>query len=170
MPVEHPLERDTVGARVAEISGYLRHGGGALTAGDLATLRRMDPRRLETAFIKLATRLQLHGDEEQETRWAAIVVGLAILGELHQPGVALGRALAEAGYSELRFSRLLRADAERLVDELPALARFLAAKNVRADWLSAAWLILSADRSNEERTRRGIARDYFNAVAAKERA
>ncbi|MGI8498966.1 MAG: type I-E CRISPR-associated protein Cse2/CasB [Gemmatimonadaceae bacterium] len=101
---------------------------------------------------------------ERETRWSAIIVGLAYLGELHRPGATLGRALVAAGFSELRFSRLLRADGERLLDELPMLARFLAAKDTPADWVQAAWLILSADQIGEEKARRNLARDYYSAL------
>ena len=61
---------------------------------------------------------------EMETRWAAIIVGLAHLGALHQSERRLGVALADAGFSELRFARLLRADADRLVDELPTARAF----------------------------------------------
>jgi CRISPR system Cascade subunit CasB len=151
------------------------HGGG-LTSGEVAALRRMDPRRLETPFFKVSGLVldeHLPGEararERAETKWAAILVGLSHLGDLHRPGVRLGRALVDAEFSELRFSRLVRADDERLVDELPALARFLAAKGVPADFSFAARLILSAGRDNGERTRRALARDYYGALAADSR-
>lgn len=166
-------EAVSLGSVVNRIAGLLAHGGGVLTTGDVAALRRMEPRRPAAAFFKLEGAVlepQLPGDPatrmEAETRWAATVVGLAHLGELHHPGVRLGRALVDAGFSEFRFARLLRADAERLVDELPMLARFLAAKNVPADWVGAARLILSSGRRDEETTRRQLARDYYSAVAA----
>lgn len=163
---DHAEQPDTgVAGLIARISGYLRHGGGALTAGDLAALRRMDPRRPETAFVKLATLTELPDDD----RWPAIVCGLAILGEQHRRDAWFGSALAEAGFSELRLNRLLRADAERLLDELPAVARFLAAKSCAADWTGAAWLLLSAGRSNDEQSRRTVARQYFATQAQQQR-
>lgn len=156
---------------VRHIAGLLRYGGGVLSVGDVASLRRMEPTRPVAAFFKLAG-LALDEElsrgltrEELETRWASIVIGLAHLGELHRPGARLGRALAEAEFSELRFARLLRADAPRLIDELPALARFLTSKGVRVDWTGAAWLMLSGGRSDEESVRRRLARDYFRALA-----
>jgi len=73
-------------------------------------------------------------------------------------------ALATAGFSELRFVRLLQADGEQLLDELPSLARFLAAKEIPADWGAAARLILSAGRSDEESARRRLAREYYGVL------
>jgi CRISPR system Cascade subunit CasB len=157
---------------VHRIAGILQHGGGVLTSGDVAELRRMDPRRLAAPFFKLAGLVldsELPGEvkarEDAETRWAAVVVGLAHLGDLQVASLRLGSALASAGFSELRFSRLLRSDTEQLVDEIPMVARFLAAKSVAVDFATAARLILSAGRSEEERVRRNIARDYFATLA-----
>jgi CRISPR type I-E-associated protein CasB/Cse2 len=159
---------------VGHIAGLLKTGG-AVTQGDLAALRRMDPRHPAPAFFKIEGLVLdecLPGDAEArfdlETRWAAVVSGLAILGRLHQPGVRLGSALVDAQYSELRFSRLMRSDVDRLADELPALARFLAAKGVRADWAGASQLILSAGTRREEEVRRHIARDYYGALSRHE--
>jgi CRISPR system Cascade subunit CasB len=166
-----PAEAPGLGFVINQIAGLVAHGGGSLTSGDLAALRRMDPRMPAAAFFKLAGLVlgeQLRGEsdarEEMETRWAAIIVGLAHLGELHRPGVRLGRSLVDARFSELRFDRLLRGDADRLVDELPALGRFLSAKGVPADWTGAALLILSAGRHSEEVARRALARDFYTAL------
>lgn len=166
----------TIGSLVNTVAGLLRHSP-ALTQGDLAALRRMDPRRPPAAFFKiqgLALDLHLPGEAarrmDSETRWAVVVLGLARLGDLHQAEQRLGYALVEAGYSELRFARLLQADADQLVDELPLLARFLAAKGVTADWSAAARLMLSAGRADEEDMRRHLARDYYGALARVENA
>jgi CRISPR system Cascade subunit CasB len=137
----------------------------------------MDPRRPPAAFFKvegLFLDALLPGDahqrEDLETRWAAIVAGLARLGDLHQPGRRLGTVLADAQYSELRFARLVRADTDRLVDELPALARFLEVKGTAVDWSGAGTLMLSADGPAEEGIRRHVARDYYAAVARRNAA
>ena len=157
---------------VDNIAGILDHGSGILSTGDVADLRRMDPWNIRApGFFKLVgavleTELPPGGTarEKAETRWAAVIVGLAHLGNLHRPGARLGSALVDAGFSEVRFVRLLRADADRLIDEVPALARFLAAKNVPADFTAAARLVLSACRNDEEATRRQLARDYYGAL------
>jgi CRISPR type I-E-associated protein CasB/Cse2 len=166
-------ESPSLGALVSSIAHLLR--GGVMTAGDVAALRRMDPRRPAAAFFKiegLVLDSHLPGDaarrSDTETRWAAIIRGLAHLGTLHQPGLRLGDVLADNQYSELRFARLVRADVERLADDLPALARFLAAKGAPVDWTAAAQLILSVGGPNEESIRRHLARDYYGSVARKE--
>lgn len=163
-----------LGSLINHISGLLAHGGGSLSTGDVATLRRMDPRTPAAAFFKLVGLVldehivgEARARFEAETRWAAVIVGLAHLGDLHRPGVRLGRGLVDAGFSEMRFDRLLRADADRLVNDLPMLARFLSAKAAPADWGGAALLILSWSRSDEESARRGLARDYYRALANK---
>jgi CRISPR system Cascade subunit CasB len=169
-------ESASLASIVSRIAGLIEHGGGILTAGDAAALRRMDPREPAAAFFKLEgavldTQLPNEPDAriEAETRWAAIVVGLAHLGMLHKPGIPLGRALVRAQFSELRFARLIRADTERLVDELPMMARVLAAKAVPADWTGAALLLLSLGRRDEETSRRQLARDFYSAATLADR-
>ncbi len=156
---------------VNRIAGHLQRGGGFISQGDVAELCRMDPRKPAAPFFKLSGLLldellpgEVRARERLETLWATIVVGLAHLGELHRPKERLGFALANAEFSELRFTRLLRADEERLVDDLPSLARFLSAKRIVADWSDAAKLVLA---SNElaERIRRNLSRDYFRGLS-----
>lgn len=162
---------------IARLAVLLRSG--ALSTGDVAALRRMDPRHPPLAFFKVEVlmfgrvRENEAGPVGLSTRWAAITTGLAILGDGHRDArqdrsCALGRALGECGFTELRFSRLLQADADRLVDELPMLARYIAAKSVKVDWLGAARLMLSADTQREQSVRRQLARDFFAALAAQQ--
>jgi CRISPR system Cascade subunit CasB len=169
-----PAESVSVASIVSQVA-LLIGARGVITTGDAAALRRMDPRHPAAAFFKIEGVLldaHLPGDAarrlELETRWAAIVAGLAHLGSLHQPGRRLGHVLADSQYSDLRFARLVRADADRLADELPALARFLATKGIPVDWSGAAQLMLSADGPNEETVRRHLARDYYGALARKQ--
>lgn len=161
------LARADVRALFYSIAATVR--GGGLGAGDLAGLRRMDPARLDApAFWKLAG---LHLDQvlpgdavaraRLETAWAAVAVALAVLGDLQARDVRLGSALARAGYSDKRFVRLLRADRERLVDEIPQLARFLAAKQAAADLVDAAALLVG---KGAEHVRRHLARDYYSTL------
>lgn len=163
---------DTLAARINRLSSLLAHGGELLSASDVSMLRRMDPHAISApGFYKLAGTVladDLWGPpdsvEDAETRWAAIIVGLAQLGDLHRPGARLGAALVAAKYSEVRFVRLLRADQNKLIDELPALGRFLAAKMTPADFTDAARLLLSIGRTDEERTRRSLARGFYGAL------
>ncbi len=167
-----PVPETSLASMVQRIAGLLEHGGGVLSTGDVADLRRMEPRRIASpAFYKLVgavldPELPPEGArrEEVETRWAAAIVGLAHLSGLHRQGTHLGSALVEAEFSEIRFVRLLRADVERLIDDVPQLGRFLAAKQTPADFTDAVRLLLSAGRSDEETVRRRLARDYYAAL------
>ncbi len=162
----------TLSGTVNHLAVMLSYGAGTLSAGDVASLRRMDPAHPSAAFFKLVSvvldkYLPAHQEArlQAENRWAAVVQGLAHLGRLHKPGARLGTALADAGYSELRFARLLHSDAARLLDEIPSLARYLAARDVRVDWADAARLILYTEERVRERDRRAIASDYYRAMA-----
>lgn len=145
----------------------------ALPRGDVAGLRRLDPSTPSSAaFWKLvvgeleplgALRGEGSRREDQERRWAVIVNILAHLGPLNEPGRAYGRALAECGFSEHRFSRLLRARGETLWHQARRSGQFLAAQGQPADATGLAWLVLSEGRSDAQRARRQLARDYYRA-------
>lgn len=145
----------------------------SLPRGELAELRRLDPSSPSTAaFWKLVVgELEplgaLRGGgprrEEQERRWAVILNVLAHLEHLHRPGDGYGRSLAESGFSEHRFSRLLRARGDTLWHQARRSGQFLSAKNQPTDATGLAWLVLSEGRSDVQRARRQLARDYYRA-------
>ena len=140
-----------------------------LSPGDVAALRRLEPGGpAHPAFWKVCAgwldgSLPPEGPArtEAERRWAAIVAGMAITVGLHDPRRHAGAALAEAGYSELRFVRLLRARGEGLAAAVRSASRFLASKAVSFDWRDLAQLVLSEARADEEEARRHLARSYY---------
>ena len=144
----------------------------SLSPGDVAELRRLraeDPSC--PAFWRIAaSQLEPNGflyrtgptRDDQERRWAAILAGMARTAGMHRSGRGLGYALASAGYSELRFSRLLRAHGDQLLDQVRALAGFLASKAIEADWTDVAALVLSDDLEHAEAVRRRIARQFYS--------
>lgn len=145
----------------------------ALPAGDVAELRRLDPAtpscpafwKLVVGELEPAGALRSGGPdrEEQERRWAVILNVLAHLEALHEPGRAYGRALAACGFSEHRFGRLLRARGDTLWHQARRSGQFLAAHGQPADATGLAWLVLSEGRSDAQRARRQLARDYYRA-------
>ena len=147
--------------------------GESLPRGELAELRRLDPSSPSSAaFWKLVVGeleplgvLRSGGARrvEQERRWAVILNVLAHLEHLHRPGTGYGRSLAESGFSEHRFSRLLRARGDTLWHQARRSAQFLSAKNQPADATGLAWLVLSEGRPDAQRARRQLARDYYRA-------
>src|SRR5262245_47404356 len=144
-PVE--TKSDTLSSVVGKLAWALSN---TVTPGDLAALRRLkpgDPSCL--AFWKivadhLAGAFPERGlfREQAEARWGVVLSAMAELEGLHQPNRPLGRALAEADYSELRLLRLLRAHDEILADSARTMAHFLRSKADRCSQTDIARLIL----------------------------
>lgn len=169
---EHEDERPRLGTSVGKAAGLL--GSEALSNGDRAALRRISPDAPFTpALWKVLHRLgqdETPGPLRQETwerRWATLLMGMAFCvspsSNLHEYSVPLGRALFEAGWSELRFVRLLRARGEALEVELRRVAQYLASKSQPANWADMAYLLFYQHGSADEDIRLAIARDYYGA-------
>lgn len=156
-----------------ELIRFLIVRASELGQGEKAELRRLNPDQpWSPVFWKLL--VQLTGEEmlriggkdreESEKRWSAVLSALAQSLELYRPRAPLGKSLAEAGFHELRFTRLLRARGETLLDEVLKTARFLSAKAEPFDFCELARLIESSDQSWAERFRMNIARSYYFAI------
>lgn len=163
-------EESTLASRINRLARAIRD----MPPGDIAALRRITPDDpAAPAFWKVAA-AHLDGAlpradgperDERERRWASILSGMAMTTGLHTPRRKAGEALAEAGYSELRFERLLRASGEQLFQEVRSAARFLASKAMELDWTDLAALVLSADGPGAEQVRRGLARSFYRRVS-----
>lgn len=170
------------GPRTASLAETVHRLGGivseSLPPGEVAELRRLDPSSPSTtAFWKLvvgeleplgALRGEGSRREEHERRWAVVLNVMAHLGNLNEPGHDYGRSLAECGFSEHRFSRLLRARGETLWDQARRSGQFLAAQGQTTDVTGLAWLVLSEGRTDAQRARRHLARDYYRALPTTE--
>ncbi len=139
-----------------------------LGTGEVAELRRVSPRDPYTPALWKLLLLYVprswsagRDRDEKERRWAALFMGMAITAGLHDPAEHFGRALARAGWSELRFVRLMRECGDGLAEGVRRLARYLAAKNQHADWTDVAQLLLNQEGDWAERHRRRIARSYY---------
>jgi CRISPR system Cascade subunit CasB len=138
-----------------------------LPPGELAALRRRDLSaaafwRLTAHHLVPAGYLARHPprSEWQEKAWAAVLGGMAHMRNLHQSGRRPGYALRDADFSELRFTRLLRARDEALLDALRNTAHYLASKGASVDWTDLAALALFQEGDAAERVRRDLARDF----------
>jgi CRISPR system Cascade subunit CasB len=136
--------------------------------GPLAELRRMDPSDPSGGafwgvlfdLVEPAHNLDAApGRDEQERRWAVILRAMAHLP--HQSGARLGDALAESGFSELRFVRLLRSRGPELADAVRQMVAFLASKGAHVDHADTARLVLFQDEPRDEEVRRDLARRYY---------
>lgn len=154
-------------------------------SGTVAELRRMGWGEFPPAYWHFVLR---HVPEEWRTfegtpsqrldqAWAAILRAMAEgAPDPNNFDRRFGAALAETGYAEPRFVRLLRAEGEDLAREARVAAQWLARAGVKANWTDPAGLILGRighlRRAGEawipepEATVHRLARDYFRAQAA----
>lgn len=166
--------RESLSSTIQRLDAWMRE---VLSPGDVAALRRMPPGRPGgAAFWRLvAARLEPDGHlpigdgqarDRAEMHWGAILSGMAHTKGLHRRGMRLGQALAEAGVSEMRLLRLLRANDAALWDIVRVTVHQLASQGVPLDWSEMADLILSDGTSREETARRSVARAYYRHVYA----
>ena len=148
------------------------------SSGDLAELRRMDPDVADAAaFWRLMAGQQLLDNPALEHKWALILHGLALMTgtgdrrSAHDDSMPVGRAMFLGGdtqrtaafYSEARLNQLLTARGTMLRTLLARMFRMLAAAGVSFNWREMAQFILNDnyDEDAAERSRRRIARDYY---------
>lgn len=97
-----------------------------------------------------------------ETGLMSVLAGMAEDLSVFNRSKPLGSALAEAGFSELRLYRLLKAGRESLNADVRRMVKFLSSKGVSANLAEALELILCQDDTERSRfVRRRISRDYF---------
>jgi CRISPR system Cascade subunit CasB len=170
---ERPAGRQAARKAVGALAHALTHGH--VSPGDIADLRRLEPDDPSSpAFWKtlgsvVAAHVELPAGgpalDRAERQWAMILNAAAHLRGLHNPGRSLGAALAAAGFSELRFVRLLRASGDGLPVAVRTTARYLAAKGEPADVGDLAELVISDGHSWSEQVRRRIARTYYHSTS-----
>lgn len=163
-----PADRSSLRSVIGSIAHAMEH---TMSSGDLAELRRISPDQPYTpALWKVLVSIEddtfTHGDA-REQQWAALLMAMAS-GAKHDPSKRFGHVLAEHGWSELRFVRLMRARDTRLVEELRRLAQYLASKGASVDWTGAANLLFNQTGQWAEEYRRRIARDYYRSLYANE--
>lgn len=157
---------------IHKIAGFLSRDqySGGISKGDLAELRRIDPEEPFTpALWKILFEFVPNHDrlrEIDERRWAVLLMAMGTCAGLHDPSEPFGAALAAAGWSELRFVRLMEADGDNLVKHLRRLSQYLGSKDQRADWSDAAWLLFVQDGEKATEIRQNIARDYYKRLYA----
>jgi len=158
-----------LGSTVGTVARRMESEG--LSTGDMAELRRVDP---EEPYTPALWKLMIENDlsdtprwlpeHERERRWAALFMGMAMTAGQHSFEMPLGRALAKAGWSELRFVRLMRQRDDKLIQEIRRMAQFLGSKEQSADWTGVGHLLFSQQGDPAEHRRRSIARDYYREL------
>lgn len=164
-----PHEAASLASLIRRIADDLPDAG----TGERAELRRLKPDDPGgPAFWRIVvTRLEpdhLPGGgparDDALRRWAVILRAVAELDGLHNPGRRFGAALAEAGVSELRLTKLLRASGEPLFDQVRTVTHQLATAATPVDLTGVALLVRSDGRPNEQAVRQTIANDYYMQI------
>lgn len=171
--------RPGLASAVGRAAGMLSPETGSLSNGDRAALRRIDTDAPVTpALWKVLHDLGIPEPDPQygtsdaavaqyERNWGLLLMGMAHCAGLHDYDVPLGKALALAGWSELRFTRLMEADDETLPTLMRRMAQYLASKDQRANWADVAFLLFTrGDSAHKVRLR--IARAYYSTLYQKE--
>ena len=149
---------------------------GSLSNGDRAALRRINTDAPVTpALWKVLHHLGIPepdpkydtSEDRHERNWGLLLMGMAHCAGLHDYDVPLGKALALAGWSELRFTRLMEADDETLPKLLRRMAQYLASKDQAANWADVAYLLFSNGEAAHD-TRLRIARAYYSTLYQQE--
>lgn len=173
-PTIREPEETTLESRIGRLAVIVAK---ELSPGDRADLRRASPDDFGgPAFWKVAaSHLTPAGliagagsiRDRQEREWIVILSAIAHLEGLHAPKRPLGAALAESGFSELRLTRLLRADGMLLLNQVRQMVHFLGSKGTSTNVADIARLVLSDTRSERARVRRSIARNFYAQLSTK---
>ena len=160
---------------VGRAAGMLHPEEGSLPNGDRAALRRID---LDTPVTPTLWKVLFALDQgdapdwisepKWEQRWATLLMGMAHCAGLHDYDVPLGQALAEAGWAETRFVRLMEADDETLPVLLRRMAQYLASKQQPANWDDVRKLLFYQSGDTAEDIRLSIARPYYRTLHAQD--
>ncbi len=164
-------DRPSLSSLVGTLATRIERG---LDPGDVAALRRLDPERPHaTAFWWLLVGTiypEESPPQRQLQRWARLLALMAQAAGLHRPDRSFGQALAEAGFSELRFERLLRANEENLWPYLRRAVGYLAAGGHAFDQVELARLVLTWDSERRERLLLSLAENYYRVQHKKQTA
>lgn len=165
-----------LGKAVGRIAAMMNQDG-RMSTGEMAELRRISADEPFTPALwrtLLALDLNAHPQwmkpATRERRWAVLLMTMTLAPQLHQFEISLGRALADAGWSELRFVQLMRARDTQLAQHLRRVAQYLAGKNQQANWTDIALLLFYQSGEAAENIRLKIARNYYHALYKAEKS
>lgn len=171
---ERPATAFDIGNVVGNIARRIEQG--SLSTGDLAELRRISPNKPFTpALWRTLISLEMEtspgwiSQHMWERRWATLFMSMAFCPDLHSYEVPLGQALARAGWSELRFVRLMRAEKETLEKHIRRVSEYLANKSQPANWTDVGLLLFYQSGDAGERIRLSISRRFYSELYENEK-
>lgn len=147
-------------SRVARLAGYI--ASDALSPGDRAALRRLDPHR-PPPMIWYSLLTALDWPRAEEPRALLLASGLAMGPGTHDPKTPFGKVLAQARIAPMRIEQLLSAQGPLLDRLLLQLLRHLAHTSTLAfDWVTV-YQLTSPHAETRQRAADQVARAYFAA-------
>ena len=159
-----PVPEETLERKMGRIAGVI--SSDRFPTGERAALRRMAPGQpLPLCFYRFAFSYLPPGWEHALEQWTTLIAGIALMSpNAYSPRVGFGRALAEAGYSELRLERLLAAEHNVQRTLFLRAIRFLAAKTEPFNWAEGARFLLTRDEEKREILNLRMARDFYSII------
>lgn len=149
----------TVGRLIGEFERSYAGSGSVLSRGDISALRRMDTDLPSVAYWRLMASVN---HQDSMGRWPLVVKCMALMApHVHHPEAYPGHALRDAGFSsssDLRISRLLKAEGAAFEDYLISAVRYLANKGRPVNWFRFAEFVYY--QNNEAKNR--LARDFYS--------
>jgi hypothetical protein len=96
---------------------------------------------------------------ERLRNWALLLTCMARTD--YSPRIPLGAALAMSGYSDLRFTRLLRMAGDSRLTSIQTACLFLANKRQGFNWVDLARLVLTVDPEKITQFHQEMATSYY---------
>lgn len=170
-----PTEKPSAKEAVHRLAGEFRHG--RWSKGDLARLRKLNAGHMDSAgrpghgagemtFAEVTGKLERWGllsersSEKRLNQWACILQTVAMLCDQNASKTRLGTALKQAGLSEQRLSRIIRAADVNLWLQIRRTAHQLYSKGQPVNLGDLAELVLSEGQEHGAKIRRRIVHDY----------
>ncbi len=158
--VKDTVEKEPLANIIGKIASILNSEN--FPSGDRASLKRLHPEGpYPASFFKFGFAHLPDGWESRMQPWATILAGMALMNpKSHNPAIPFGKALAGAGYPEVRLERLLASEDSTLETLVLRCARFLGAKGASCNWTDIGYLL--GLRGSTEKARFRIAKDFYH--------
>ena len=151
----------TVGRMISDFSRSNSHEGGSLSKGDISSLRRMDPKEPCSVFWRMLASNKVEGCPENDRKWALVVKCMAITYPNMDSQVNPGQSFRDAGFSQasdIKMSRLLKAEEGPFEDYLVSAIRQVSAKKVSINWMKFAEFVFFQNI----KSKRNLAKDFYS--------
>jgi CRISPR type I-E-associated protein CasB/Cse2 len=155
---------EAVGKLIGEFERCVKGQASVLSRSDISKLKRMDTDVPTVSFWRLLASVSTPETPTGDARWALVVKCMALMSpNIHSsaPSCSPGLALRDVGYSassDLRISRLLKAEGRAFEDYLISAVRYLANKAQPVNWFRFAEFVFFQTPTTKNR----LAKDFYS--------